>query len=313
MSVDYYDKVTSDILYNISVSGILGASPSATNAGKVGNKGLDLNISYQKSAGKFTYGASAIFSINHNKVLALANVTKDISKGLFIGYPIGSAYGYVSDGLFANADDVTNSPTQPFSILAVPGGIKLLDLSGPDGKPDGKVDATYDRRVIGTPLPITTYALTLNAGYKNFDLYIMMQGEGGRKSIVNLGQFFYPIENNSNVQRVMFENAWTVENPNPNAEYPKIIPTASGFYNSNPISFWYRDATFLRLKSVQLGYTLPEGILKRSILNRARIFISGENLITFTNYYEGWDPEMTTAGSFYPLLRTYTAGLDIKF
>jgi TonB-linked SusC/RagA family outer membrane protein len=313
MSVDYYDKVTSDILYNISVSGILGASPSATNAGKVGNKGLDLNISYQKSAGKFTYGASAIFSINHNKVLALANVTKDISKGLFIGYPIGSAYGYVSDGLFANADDVTNSPTQPFSILAVPGGIKLLDLSGPDGKPDGKVDATYDRRVIGTPLPITTYALTLNAGYKNFDLYIMMQGEGGRKAPVNLGQFFYPIENNSNVQRAMFENAWTVANPNPNAEYPKIIPTASGFYGSNPISFWYRDATFLRLKSVQLGYTLPEGILKKSILNRARIFISGENLITFTNYYEGWDPEMTTAGSFYPLLRTYTAGLDIKF
>ena len=248
-------------------------------------------------------------------MLRLASVTKDIARGLFIGSPIGSAYGYVSDGLFASDQELASYATQPFSILAKGGGIKMLDLSGPDGKPDGKVNATYDRRVIGMPLPTTTYALTLNAGYKNFDLYIMMQGEGGRKAPVTIAQFFYPLENNSNVQRTMYENSWTVANPNPKAEYPRIIPTASGFYNANPISFWYRDATFLRIKSVQLGYSLPEGILNKSFLSRVRIYVSGENLATFSDYYKGWDPEMTTNGStnFYPLLRTFAAGINVRF
>lgn len=315
LTVDYFSKITRDILYNVSVSSILGATPSSTNAGKVGNKGWDFNLSYRKLTGEFTYGISSIFSVVHNKVLALANVTEDISKGLFVGYPIGSAYGYVSDGLFANDQEVANYATQPFSTLATGGGIKMLDLSGPDGKPDGAVTPKYDRRVIGMPLPTTTYALTFNAGYKNFDFFAMLQGEGGRKSPVILAQFFYPLENNSNVQRIMYENSWTVNNPNPKAEFPKIIPTPSGFYNANPISFWYRDATFLRLKSLQLGYNLSEQLLNRTFLKKVRIYISGENLITLTGYYERWDPEMNTNGStnFYPLLKVYAAGVDIRF
>src|SRR5690606_41627860 len=89
----------------------------------------------------------------------------------------------------------------------------------------------------------------------------MLQGEGGRNSFVTLGQFFFPLENNSNVQRDMFENRWTPENPDPNAAYPTIIATAAGFYNSNPVDFWNRDATFLRLKNAQVGYTLPQGLI----------------------------------------------------
>jgi len=142
----------------------------------------------------------------------------------------------------------------------------------------------------------------------------MMQGEGGRKAPVTIGQFFYPLENNSNVQRIFYENSWTAENPDPNAEFPKIIPTASGFWDANPVDFWYRNATFLRVKSVQLGYSIPERILSRSFLNRVRVYVSGENLMTFTNYYKGWDPEMTTGtATFYPLLRTFAAGVDIRF
>src|SRR5690606_14158932 len=98
------------------------------------------------------------------------NVDVDIARGLFVGQPIGSAYGYVSDGLFVDAAEVDAYATQPFPFLAEAGGIKFVDFSGPQGTPDGVVNSTYDRRVIGTPLPITTYALTLNAGYKNFDL-----------------------------------------------------------------------------------------------------------------------------------------------
>lgn len=315
LSVDYFVKTTSDILYNVSVSDMLGASPSATNAGKVENKGWDFNISYRNSVGDFSYGASGIFSVVHNKVIELANIDVDINRGLFIGHPIGSAYGYVSDGLFVDDAEVNNYATQPFSFLAEAGGIKFVDFGGPEGGPDGEVNSTYDRRVIGTPLPISTYALTLNAGYKNFDLSILLQGEGGRNDMINIGQFFFPLENNGNVQREAYENRWTVANPDPNASYPRMKNLTSGFYSTNDVDYWYRDATFLRLKNIQIGYSLPEGLLNDTFLSKVRIYASGENVFTLTNFYEGWDPEMQTGGSerFYPLIKLFVAGINVKF
>lgn len=313
LSVDYFIKRTSDILYNVSVSNLLGASPSATNAGTVSNKGWDFDIGYNNKVGDFEYSARAIFSIVRNKVEKLANIDQDINRGLFIGYPIGSAYGYVSDGLFANDEEVASYATQPFSFLAEAGGIKYVDLSGPNGSPDGVVNSTYDRVVIGQPLPISTYAFTLSGGYKGFDLNILLQGEAGRKDMINLGQFFFPLENNGNVQREAFENRWTFDNPDPNASYPRMKNLNSGFYRSNPVDFWYRDATFLRLKNIQVGYRLPEGILKNTFLNKVRFYVSGENLFTLTGYYEGWDPEMTTSGSFYPLNKLIVGGVNINF
>ncbi|HLU88357.1 MAG TPA: TonB-dependent receptor, partial [Cyclobacteriaceae bacterium] len=312
-SADYFIRTTSDILYNVSVSDLLGASPSSTNAGKVENKGWDFNLSYRNRSGAFTYGASAIFSVVRNKVVELANVDVDIARGLFVGHPIGSAYGYVSDGLFVDDAEVDDYATQPFAFLAEAGGIKYVDISGPNGTPDGVVNSTYDRKVIGRPLPATTYALTLNAGYKNFDLNILLQGEGGRNDMVRLGQFFFPLENNSNVQRDAYENRWTVANPDPNASYPRMKFLTSGFYGANPVDFWFRDATFLRVKNVQLGYTLPAGILNSTFLDQVRVYVSGENLLTFTGYYEGWDPEMNTGGSFYPLTKLIVGGVNIKF
>src|SRR5690606_30825400 len=196
LTVDYFIKRTSDILYNVSVSNLLGATPSATNAGTVSNKGWDFDLAFNNSAGAFTYGVRAIFSVVKNEVEKLANIDQDINRGLFVGYPIGSSYGYVSDGLFASDEEVANYATQPFSFLAEGGGIKFVDFSGPDGVPDGVVNSTYDRRIIGKPLPTSTYALTFNAGFKNFDLNVLFQGEGGRNDMINLGQFFFPLENN---------------------------------------------------------------------------------------------------------------------
>jgi TonB-linked SusC/RagA family outer membrane protein len=314
-SADYFVKTTSDILYNVSVSHLLGASPSSTNAGTVENKGWDFNISYRNTSGAFTYGASGIFSFVNNKVIKLANVDEDINRGLFIGHPIGSAYGYVSDGLFVDDTEVDNYATQPFSFLAEAGGIKFVDISGPEGVPDGVVNSTYDRNVIGTPLPITTYALTLNAGFKNFDFHVLLQGEGGRNDMINIGQFFFPLENNSNVQREAYENRWTFDNPDPNASYPRMKNLTSGFYSTNDVDYWYRDATFLRVKNIQLGYSLPETLLNNTFLDQVRVYVSGENLFTFTSYYEGWDPEMQTGGAerFYPLTKLIVGGINVKF
>lgn len=315
LNADYFKKTTFDILYNVSVSDMLGAAPSATNAGTVENRGWDFDLKYRNRAGDFFYGISAIFSIVHNKVVELATLKQDVARGLFVGHPIGSAYGFVSDGLFVSDDEVAGYATQPFAFLANAGGIRFVDISGPNGSPDGVVDATYDRKVIGQPLPITTYAFTFNGGYKNFDFNIMLQGEGGRNDFVNIGQFFFPLENNSNVQRDVYENRWTQENPDRNAPYPKIMASASGFYSSNRVDFWNRDATFLRLKNVQLGYSLPKTILEKTFLNQVRFYVTGENLFTLTKFYKGWDPEMVTGSAerFYPLIKAYVAGVNVKF
>ena len=303
-----------DILYNVSVSGILGASPSASNAGTVQNKGWDFDIAYNNTIGDFNYGISALFSVVHNKVTKLANIERDINRGLFVGYPIGSAYGYTSSGLFVNDQEVQSAPTQPFQFLANAGGIKYVDISGPEGVPDGIVNSSYDRTIIGQPLPITTYGFTFTGGYKNFDFNFLLQGEGGRKAMITIDHFF-PLDNNGNIQRDAFENRWTQANPDPNAKYPKLILTSTDFYLANPVDYWFRNATFLRLKNVQIGYSLPKEIVNKISLNRLRIYITGENLFTLTNYYKNWDPEMSTGGSnrFYPLTRLYAVGVNIDF
>lgn len=315
LSADYFVKTTDDILYNVSVSNMLGATPALTNAGSVENKGWDFNLNYRNAIGDFSYGVSAILSLVDNKVTKLSKINQDIARGLFVGYPIGSAYGYRSAGLFANDAEAAAYAKQPFADQAQGGGIKYLDISGPSGTPDGIVNATYDRAIIGKPLPKSTYALTLNGGYKNFDFNFMLQGEGGRNDQVNLGQFFFPLENNSNVQRDAYENRWTAANPNPNAQYPKLRNIASGFFNTNRVDFWYRDATFLRLKNAQIGYTLPKKLINRANISGLRVYISGENLFTISDFYKGWDPEMQTGGNdwYYPLSRLYVAGISLKF
>ena len=314
VTADYFIKNTMDILYNVSVSGMLGASPSASNAGTVQNKGWDFDIAYNNTIGDFNYGISALFSVVHNKVTKLANIERDINRGLFVGYPIGSAYGYTSSGLFVNDQEVQSAPTQPFQFLANAGGIKYVDISGPEGVPDGIVNSSYDRTIIGQPLPITTYGFTFTGGYKNFDFNLLLQGEGGRNAMVSI-EHFMPLDNNGNVQRDAYENRWTQANPDPNAKYPKLMLTSTDFYRNNLVDYWFRDATFLRLKNMQIGYSLPKEIVNKISLSRLRIYITGENLFTLTNYYKNWDPEMSTGGSnrFYPLTRLYAVGVNIDF
>jgi len=311
-TVDNFTKKTIDILYSVSTSKMLGASPGPSNAGSVQNKGWDFDVSYRNVFGDFSFGASAIFSIVHNEVLKIANLNKDISAGLFVGYPIGSVYGYVSDGLFMTSDEVTNAPVQPWAFLAEPGEIKIKDISGPEGKPDGVVTSTYDRTIIGRPLPISTYAFTFTGGYKNFDINLMFQGEGGRKDQCNLNHW-WAIDNLSNVQRLIYENSWSEDNQDPNAMFPKMRVYPVDWWVTNKVDYFMKDATFIRLKNLQIGYSLPTKIIQNTFLRKVRFYFSGENLFTLTKFYKGWDPEMSTSGTWYPLSKLYVAGVNIDF
>lgn len=312
---DYFDKATSDILYNISVSQVLGLSPSAVNAGAVKNTGYEILLNYQTSIGKVKIGVIPNFSYVKNKVTKLASgLQQDIGQGLFVGQPLGAIYGYVADGLFVNAADVAKYPTQPYS--AEPGFVRYKDISGPNGVPDGKVDATYDRTVIGSTFPKYSYGITLTADYKGFDFLVLLQGLGGYEK--QMGSYMaFAFYNAGQIQQWQADNRWTTANPNPNALYPKLTSLNMGSGTIQTSTFWNRNASFLRMKNLQVGYSFSNSAIQKLKINKLRIFFSGQNLFSLNHFYKGWDPEMYQATgdspNFYPITSVYTFGLNLKF
>ena len=306
-TLDYFDKLTSGILYNITASRVLGLTPSVVNAGIVSNKGIDLNLMHQNSFGDFTYIISTNFSYVKNTVKELANVERDINSGLFVGHSLESIYGYIADGLFIDEADVANSATQPRT--AKPGDIKFRDISGPEGVPDGKVDADYDRTIIGNTFPKFTYGGNLNAQYKSFDLSVQMSGIAGHQQMIGgyEGHAFY---HGSSIQQWMVDNRWTKENPNPNATYPRLLILGGGeqqFYTS---TYNIVDASFLRINNVQLGYSIPQVLTNKLGISSLRFYIGVKNLLTFDHFREGWDPELRTG---YPPVKYSNIGVNINF
>lgn len=327
--VDYFDKRTTDILSNISVSQVLGLAPAQINAGEVRNKGIEVQLNYQQSIGAVKLGFIPNFSYVDNKVVKLVSgLQNDIASGLFVGQSLGAIYGYVADGLFRDAADVSGYPTQPYA--AEPGLVRYKDINGPNGLPDGKVDATYDRKVIGSTLPKYTFGATITADYKNFDFSLMIQGLGGLDKQMGAYQAsaFY---NGGQIQQWQVDNRWTTENPNPNALYPKLTSLNQGSGTIQTSTFWNRNGSFLRVKNIQIGYALPTELLSKLHVSRARIFFSGQNLLTLSSFYKGWDPEMYQGNNsniyapltgsigigdnspFYPITSVYTFGINVKF
>ncbi|MDR1602207.1 MAG: TonB-dependent receptor [Tannerella sp.] len=306
VSIDLYDKLTTDILYNVTASSVLGMTPSVQNAGVVSNKGFDLSLQHRNQINDFSYNISANFSYVKNEVKELATVIQDVNSGLFVGYPLQSIYGYVADGLFVDQQDVDNYPSQP--RVAAPGDIKLTDISGPDGVPDGRVNADYDREIIGNRFPKYTYGMTFAPRYKNVDLFINLYGVGGVNAIMG-GYVTNAFYQGSNPQEWMMDR-WTKENPNPNAPYPRFLVVGGGeqqFYNS---TYVMQDASFLRISNIQLGYTVPAKLVKNIWMSNLYIYINVKNPITFDHFRDGWDPEM---GSGYPPARYFNVGVNVNF
>ncbi|UBM57472.1 TonB-dependent receptor [Marinilongibacter aquaticus] len=319
----YFDRTTRDILFkpSASVSSVLGVSISETNTGKAQNTGWEFELGYRGSARDFHYGITANMSIINNKVLTLGLGNANQPNGfvgngsdLFIGYPMQMYYGYKTDGVFLSNDEVKDWADQSaVNPTSQTGDIRYVDISGPDGVPDGKVDANYDRTYLGSRIPHYTYGANLNASFKGFDLSVLLQGVAGVKGMLNsyAGYAFY---NLGNIQRWMMDGRFDPNDPTRYPSYPRLeVLTNSGSGNTLLSDFWVLNASYMRVKKLQLGYSFPEAWTKSIKADKIRLYTSIENLLTIKKFRPGWDPETVTGGAYYPLLRTYTVGVNLSF
>lgn len=278
-------------------SGITGNLRPFANLGKMKNKGVDISLDVNKVINKdFIIGVKGSFTYAKNIVVNRDEPEYDFDYLYDAGKPHNRYRGLVAIGLFESQEDIDNSPVQTFSPNLKPGDIKYEDLNG-----DGKID-DLDRKQLGHPtVPQIVYGFGASAQYKNFDFSFFFQGVA-QTSLMMEG--FHPFTSDqTTLLDFIAKDYWTEENPNPNAKYPRLISNLDDHNNFRRSTFWLRDGSFLRLKNVEIGYSYK----------MARIYLAGQNLLTFAPF-KHWDPELGGGrGLSYPNLRMASVGVQLTF
>lgn len=319
--VDGYVKNTNDMLVPMSVpvtSGYSDVYVPSINAGKIQNKGFEVTLSTKNIIkNDFKWSSDAVFSYNKNNVVNINSDTPIITAsggfnsaiGLIKeGYPVNVFYGYITDGIFQNQDEVDRHAVQmPGSNSATstaPGDIRFKDLNN-----DGVIN-DKDRTVIGNPNPKFTFSLNNTFNYKNFDLTIFLQGSYGN-DIFNANRMYTEAMSIIQNQSTAVLGRWTGEGTSNNI--PRAI-YGDPNQNSRVSDRYIEDGSYIKIKNVNLGYTLPKGVFGQNF-NLVKVFVSAQNLITWTKY-SGFDPEVPVNGidnGTYPITRTVSLGLNIGF
>jgi len=334
LTTDYYIKTTEDMLVQVPLPDAFGYPNTPwTNAGSVENKGFEFAIDYKESIQDFNFSVNANLSTYKNKIKSLGggepihgsthlgNMTHTRTEE---GMPIGYFFGWKTDGIFqtqGEIDSYVNSAGEKIQATAIPGDLKFLDVNGVDedgnviSGPDGKLNDA-DRVNVGNPFPDFVFGLTLNAEYKGFDLSAFFQGSVGN-DILNIIK--YDIRSGAgwyNAPDDMLDIAWN----GPGTSNTQFAINANSRQNLQMSDWYVEDGSYVRLKNIQVGYTLPEHLLKSLGTNNIRVWVGGQNLFTFTKY-SGLDPEigdedpklMGIDQGFYPQARTFMMGVNATF
>lgn len=278
-----------------------GDTDITSNNGEMENKGLDFSLDYNKQITKnFFLSFKGTFTFARNTVLKMDEPPYFEYPGLSeVGHPLGSYWGYVSDGLFKDHDDVNNSPRHDLGYAPLPGDIKYIDQPNAEGICDGVINKN-DRIAIGYPAdPEIVYGFGPSMKWKNWDFSFFFQG-AARTSLMMYGVHPFGTREIRNMFQFIADNHWSIDNPNPDAAYPRL--TKDDNDNNNQYStYWLRNAAFLKLKNAEIGYTY-KGM---------RFYISGSNLLTFSPF-KLWDPEMGGGnGLYYPTQRVFNIGFQM--
>ncbi|MBE0639018.1 MAG: TonB-dependent receptor [Bacteroidales bacterium] len=315
---DFFNKTTDDILVELSTPGHLGNGQGQKvryNAASVLNRGFEMNIKWRDKVGEFSYGLGFLGTLLHNEVLSIGgNSGVDsvlIGGGLAngqqvtlskVGLPIGAFYGYVTDGIFQTQEELN---AYPHSSQAEVGDLRFVDVNK-DGKIDGQ-----DRTNIGSPIPKFIFGFNVNMAYKNFDFSLDLQGQTGNK-IFNGKDVVRP--DPYNFEQHVWDR-WT--GPGTSNTEPK--PSFGG-YNFLPSDRFIYDGSYVRVRNVILGYTLPKSVSEKISLQTVRVYVKGSDILTFTKW-TGYTPEI---GSYdvlsngidtgvYPISAVYSIGLNVTF
>ncbi|MEX6689971.1 TonB-dependent receptor [Danxiaibacter flavus] len=306
---DYFIRNTDNILLSLPVANTFGLNPPVINAGSVQNKGVELTAGYHLRKRRFTFNAQANVSFITNEITSLAG-TGPFPNGSTIlgeGLPINALYGWVSEGLFQSEQDIEKHASQNGMGGPVgPGDIKYKDLNN-----DGVIDSK-DRQYLGTYFPKTTFGLNMSATYKGFDIALFLQGAADVKSFVS-GRILGSLYDKDGDPTSIWLDRWTPDNTD--ASFPRV-------WNSNsqndpaatPSSFWVRNAGYVRIKNLQVGYTFSSGYLARKGI-KLRVFYTGKDLLTFTTFYKWVDPESPLGGNSYsyPMVKVNSLGVNLTF
>ncbi|TCC87321.1 TonB-dependent receptor [Pedobacter frigiditerrae] len=300
LNFDYYKRTTTDILLKLDVPIITGQAPPFQNAGVVENKGWDLGLNYANNAKAFRYAIGITLSDVNNKVIDLKGVNRTGITVSNEGYAMNSLYGFEALGFFQSDAEVAASPVQFGAVKA--GDIKYKDQNG-----DNKI-TDLDNVIIGSTIPKYTYSANINLGYKNLDLGLFFQGVGKANGYL-YEQSVMPFFNGGTVQEMHKDN-WTPQNTG--AAFPRLAFGESN--NEKTSSFWVKDASYLRLKNIQLGYKFSTDLTKKLGLKSLRVFANASNLFTFDKFWNGYDVEAPVGtGNTYPQVKVYNFGLDVNF
>ncbi|MDA3891711.1 MAG: TonB-dependent receptor [Salinivirgaceae bacterium] len=338
-TVEYFNRITSDLLDEAITPGYVGNEKPYANEGKISNSGLELELSYKQLEGDFQWELGGNISFMKNEVtsypggrdgagLGIGNAVTRIEEG----QPVYFLYGFETDGMWRDIadvatnniqidsegnvimDDATGEPKQK-QLGAVPGDIKIVDVDG-----DGVI-TTEDRTNIGSPHPKVLAGLNFNAYYKNFDFGINFTGAFGQK--VYNGIYRTDV-GYSNRPAHFLEDAWSPENPD--ADYP--APSISSAWNFKHNDTFVENGSYVKLRNLTLGYTLPKDLMQAANITSMRVYFSANNLLTITKY-KGVDPEMGNTATdqdgnavvssygvdrgFYPQARQFLVGLNVTF
>lgn len=300
---DWYDKLTSDILLKLDIPKSIGLTAPYQNAGKVRNRGWELSLGYGGSFKDFQYNLDFNLSDVRNTVLDLRGVSQT---GLLVsreGYPINSILALKANGYFQSKEEITDHSAQ-IGVLE-PGDIKYVNQN-PDV--DNLINAD-DYVIVGSTIPRFTYGFNLNANYKGFSFNAFLQGVGKADGYL-YGRAIQPFFSGASAYE-QHKDYWTPENRN--ATFPRLTWGDAG-NNYQHSSFWMRDASYLRIKNVQIGYDLPKGFLEKVKIDNARIYINGQNLFTIDHFWNGFDVETPVGtGTNYPQVKIYSVGVDLRF
>jgi TonB-linked SusC/RagA family outer membrane protein len=314
LEAEYFRRASTNILYtNFPIPNTIGVTNlAARNEASMLNEGVEVNASYRHNFGKLKMTLSGnVTWMADNEVTGLGVDGLETISGnniIRIGAPLNAYYGYRVLGIFQTADEVAAAPRQFGSNLTRPGDIRYADLAGPNkGPADGIINAN-DREVIGNPFPRWLYGFNLGFEFKGFDLNAVFQGVGKVDRIFNSnGQL--PMTDDRNNALSYWVDRWTPDNPSDK------LPRLGGVNNQQFSTFYIQDASYLRLRNLELGYKLPSRLLKKAGIQNFRVFVSSQNLLTFTKL-KNFDPERAAGGStdrLTPLYQVFTTGVNLKF